>query len=275
MLPHWTQNNLVVNDISLHYTRTGAGDQPAVVLAHGFSDNGLCWLPVASDLERAYDVILPDARGHGLSARVEPGEKFDPVADLAGVIRGLDLDQPVLGGHSMGASMSAQVEAQYPGLVRALILEDPAWFNPEPPKETAQAEQLRPNPFAARLMAIKDQTIEQLMAKCRQDSPTWAEIELRPWAESKKQFDTNFFLLPMSPRTDWREVVQAIRCPTLLITANPKKGGIITPEIAQQAADMNSQIRVVRISKAGHNIRRENYPDYMKAVQRFLKKVAG
>ena len=63
MLAHWIQNDLLVNGVRLHYYRTGHGDKPPLVLVHGFSDNGLCWTPVARDLEAEYDVIMPDMRG--------------------------------------------------------------------------------------------------------------------------------------------------------------------------------------------------------------------
>ena len=57
----------MVNGLKLHYTRTG-GAKPPVVLAHGFSDDGLCWTPVAEALAADYDVVMVDARGHGRSA---------------------------------------------------------------------------------------------------------------------------------------------------------------------------------------------------------------
>ena len=57
MLPHWKENDLIVNGNKIHYTRTGDGSKPPIVLAHGFSDNGKCWLPVALELEANYDLI--------------------------------------------------------------------------------------------------------------------------------------------------------------------------------------------------------------------------
>jgi len=51
MLPHWTQNDLPVNNINIHYYRTGNGNKHPLVLPHGFSDNGLCWALIARDLE--------------------------------------------------------------------------------------------------------------------------------------------------------------------------------------------------------------------------------
>ena len=276
MLPHWTENDIVVDGVKIHYTRTGDGSKPPLVLAHGFSDNGLCWLPVARDLEADFDVILPDARGHGLSARVQPGETIDMVADTAGLIRGLGLEQPVLGGHSMGANTSAQVEARYPGLVGALVLEDPPWRDWEPPKapEPAKDGQVAPNPMRDRITSLEKLGVEELIANCRKDNPGWAEAELRPWAESKKQFDYNFLQRPGGLPQGWQEVYQAIRCPTLLITADPTKGAIVTPETAQQVSTANKSILVAYVPGAGHNIRRENYAKYMQAVRAFLKERA-
>jgi N-formylmaleamate deformylase len=273
LLPHWTKNDIIVDGVKIHYTRTGDGSKPPVVLLHGFSDNGLCWLPVACDLEAEYDVILPDARGHGLSARVKPGQEIDMVADIAGLIRELGLNQPVLGGHSMGAGTSAHLEARFPGLVRALLLEDPGWRDQPPQKEPEpeKEEQSRRNPMEW-ILKLEKMSVEELVTMCRKDNPTWQEAELRPWAESKKQFDYNFLQGPRgNPFANWQEVVKAIRCPTLLITANPAKGALVTPEAAQWIRTTKSNIKVVRIPRAGHNIRRENYMKYIKAVRTFLK----
>ena len=75
-----------------------------------------------------YDMILPDARGHGLSDQPPTGyAPQDHAADVAGLIRGLGLERPILIGHSMGAGVAATVAAHYPDLVAGAILEDPPW----------------------------------------------------------------------------------------------------------------------------------------------------
>jgi pimeloyl-ACP methyl ester carboxylesterase len=68
----------------------------------------------------------------------------------------------------------------------------------------------------------------------------------------------------------WQQVVQAISCPTLLITADPDKGGIVTPELAEEACAMNSNLHVAHIPGVGHHIRFENYDPYRAAVMAFL-----
>ena len=59
MIPaHWTENDLSIDGIGFHYVRTGDGQKPPLVLAHGFSDDGLCWLQMA--LDRGMKVIVND-----------------------------------------------------------------------------------------------------------------------------------------------------------------------------------------------------------------------
>ena len=125
MLPHWTQGDVQVNGVRIHYYRTGKGDKQPLVLVHGFSDNGLCWTPVARVLEADYDVIMPDMRAHGLSERVQPGDQVDMAADTAELIRTLGLGRPIICGHSMGAVVTYQVGVRFPELARAMVLEDP------------------------------------------------------------------------------------------------------------------------------------------------------
>ena len=87
MLPHWKEQDLLVDGQKIHYIRTGEGNKPPLVLAHGFSDSGYCWLRAALVLEADYDLILPDARGHGQSARVQPDQEIDAARSQPG---GLD-----------------------------------------------------------------------------------------------------------------------------------------------------------------------------------------
>ena len=81
----WTEGDLNVRGVKLHYYRRGSG-RP-VVLAHGFSDNGLCWDRVATVLDDRYDVIAYDARFHGKSEAPADGS-FGDGKDLCKSITG-------------------------------------------------------------------------------------------------------------------------------------------------------------------------------------------
>ena len=81
--------------------------------------------------------------------------------------------------------------------------------------------------------------------------------------------------LPAQPRPPWREVAGRITCPVLLLTGDPARGGIVTPEAAVEAARLWRSGRVVHIPGAGHNIRRDRYELYRAAVAAFLGEVAA
>lgn len=269
----WQQDYVVIHGIRFFYTRTGAGSgKPVIVLAHGFSDYGLNWTPLASQLESEYDLILPDARGHGHSQRVQPGEQTDLAGDLAEIIKALELPRPIVGGHSMGGYTAAAMAARYPGLARALILEDPAWFD-QPAQPEPEPAEPKPNPWFEWLLDLPNQTIEQVIAKGRKDSPNWPEEEYLPWAESKKLLDPNFVRNPRMMPGDWRGTVRALTVPTLLLTAEKEKGAIISVEMAEEIRRLSPHVQVAYIPGAGHSIRRENGPAYIKAVKDFLSTI--
>ncbi len=281
MPAHWTRNDITVQGARTHYYRAGNGaglTKPVIVLAHGFSDNGLCWEPMAAELESAYDVFMPDARGHGLSQRVQQGEKLDPPADLAGFIRAMPwatmgLERPIVGGHSMGASTAFQLGARYPELVRALILEDPPWRVPQPGEAGPRGISAK-SPLGEWIMRLQDQTLEQVMAQCRIDYPRWPEIVVQRWCEGKKQLDPAFLLTENGSITgSWRDMVPAISCPTLILTADPNKGGIVTPEVAQEVCAANPNFRVAHIPGVGHHVRFGDQATYMRAVWAFLEEI--
>ena len=272
MLPLWTQNDLIVNGTRIHYTRTGGGEKPQLVLVHGFSDNGLCWTPVARALEDEYDVIMPDMRGHGLSARVEPDEQADMAADLAELIRALGLNRPIVAGHSMGANVTYQIGVRFPELARALILEDPPWWL-EQPVLRAPGE----SPIVTWAKGLRNQTLEELLVAYRRDHPAWPEELLRPMCESKKQLDTTV-VDTMSKRlhierTNWLETIGSIPHPMLLVTGAPELGAIVTPQAAAKIRELNARVTLVHVPNVGHLIRFDNYPVFMNALRSFLKEV--
>jgi N-formylmaleamate deformylase len=248
----WQSDDIQVSGLRLHYTRTG-GDKPQIVLTHGFSDDGLCWTPVAAALEGEYDVIMVDARGHGRSEGPEWGYGPQDLADdLTGLIDKLGLDRPALLGHSMGAATALAVAGTRPHLVRAILLEDPPpWWVPSSDTES-DAE--RWAWMRARMIERKRRTREELIVQQRTESPTWSEAELGPWADAKLRFSFNA-LDRVGPGTvDWQ--------------------AIVSEEDATAMKALVPHLCVAHIPGAGHNIRREQFVRYIEIVRTFLAKLA-
>jgi len=262
------------NGIRQHYWRTGDGSKPALVVCHGVTDNGLCWTPVARALENDFDVIMLDARGHGLSDAPESGyATADLAADLAACIRALGLEKPAVLGHSMGGATVSYAAYQHPELIGKALLEDPGWWDDDSPRQTMPEEDRQT--FAAewqnRIIEQKQRSLKSLIGQCRKDCPTWPEEELEPWALSKQQLSLHILQIFAQHRPPWRKIAAGMHCPTLLITAEVTKGCIVTPQMAEEAPHINPHIQVAHIPGAGHNIRREAFQTYMEAVKAFLQ----
>ncbi len=268
----WQSGFVEANGIRLHYWRTG-GIKPPMVLAHGITDNGLCWTRLARVLARYHDVIMFDARGHGESDKPESGyTPDDHAADLAGLIRALGLERPMLMGHSMGGATVTRVAAFHPELVSAVILEDPAWVLGESPNSEAER--------AARAAEWR-KTIEQrqaqgaaaVLAAGRLEHPTWDPEEFDWWVPAKLQVSLNVFEYVTARRNDWVDLAARFRCPALLLYGEPELGSIITPAAAAYARQLNPLIQPKQIPGAGHNVRRENFEDTVAAIQEFMASV--
>jgi len=268
----YSQSDEIVQGVKIHYYRTGSG-QTSIVLLHGASDNGLCWTPVAELLSREYDVVMPDAPGHGLSDRLRPGYTFhEQAVQTAGLIQALSLNKPIIIGHSMGAGTAVNVAVNYPELPRAIILEDPAWRRPEyetseDPRKRAQERES----FARAIIGWSDLPREVLVAECRKANPGWSESEIAPWVDAKFQFDHRFFSTMQLERPTYRKLVPQIRCPALLITSD---GGIVQPAVAREALSLSrsrGQLQWKFITGAGHNIRREQFKVFYETISDFIK----
>jgi 3-oxoadipate enol-lactonase len=109
-----------ISDIEIHYDSTGSG--PAVLLIHGLGSSGRDWeyqLPALT----GYRVIMPDLRGHGLSAK--PKGRYTIAgfaADMAGLMRELGTGPAHIVGLSLGGAIAFQLAVDAPELVRSLTI---------------------------------------------------------------------------------------------------------------------------------------------------------
>ena len=265
----WEQGDISANGVRLHYQRAGAGGR-TLVFAHGLTDSGRCWLPVAEQLAGNYAIVLYDARGHGRSEAPEQGYTYDNLAaDMAGLIGALGLERPVVIGHSMGAATAGLAAARYPDLARAIVLEDP------PIATHFDGSDRRPvaDQWRADNLAQKQMSRDELIAWKQAQSPKWSAAELDPWSEAKQLVSPHALDIVATPGTSWSGLADQITCPILLITGDVDAGAIVTPEAAAALEARWQNSRVAHVGGAGHNIRREGFEPYMATLRGFLGEV--
>ncbi len=256
--------------VKLNYYQTGTG-KTDLFIQHGLYDDGLCWGNLPHDLGVNYRVTLMDARGFGFSSKPEDGYDIDTMAeDMAALIKHLDLVQPVVIGHSMGASLGCHLAALYPDLLKGAILIDPAFREPtpnDPSKAALLAERAR------KLRSQQALSRNEMIAIIHSKHPDWPDEFVQPGADSRFRMSLNTFAIINSIETTWKEDLKKARCPMLLVTADVNKRAIVSKETADFARSVNANIHVVFISGAGHSIHKEKYAEVLEAIEKFLAEI--
>lgn len=110
-----------IHDININYTRYGKTESDTVVLLHGWGQNIEMMQPLGNALQETNDIVIIDLPGHGFSE--EPKEVLE-VSDFVEIIKELlqklNIENPILIGHSFGGKISLLYASKYP--VKKLIL---------------------------------------------------------------------------------------------------------------------------------------------------------
>ena len=265
------EQDVIANGVRLHVYRSGT-DKPPLVFAHGITDNGLCFLPIAEQLAEDFEIVLYDSRGHG---RSDPSSRettlLERARDLGGLVEALGLNKPGLLGHSLGADHGGSVCRPVPagaGLHRpgrpSALRDSGARRRPGDGERWARWREWA--------VADKQRSVEELVQISRERDPSWPEAERLPWARAKQQFSLTVF---DEERLDDVESVErdrvADRLPDPAHHGRPEMGSLFPAAAAEDLVAGLPRARHVSIPGAGHNIRREQPGLYLEAVRGFLK----
>jgi N-formylmaleamate deformylase len=263
----WESSYVVANDIKVHFTRTGY-EKPLIVAVHGITDNGLCWSKVARNLNDSYDLLMVDARGHGLTEAPSWGYDLQTyMEDLKDVIDKLDLKKPILLGHSLGAVTVTMLAARYPGMTRAIILEDPVGLEYQETKpDTAFINQRR-----SEIVQRKKMTLTELVQLGKTEvHPEWQDPDdFIPWAQAKQQVHPEVAAL-FGQIGGLVQYFPDIDCPVLILKADADEAQRLAHQ--ELFAKMPDH-QLIHIQGAGHNIRREQFDSYIQHIRQFLQQL--
>ena len=264
---NWMTGVCQANGINIHYLRTG-GSRPPVVLLHGLTGSGACWSPLARALEGAYDVVMPDARGHGNSSTPLNGYRYqDHASDVIGLIQGLELAAPVLLGHSMGGMTAAVVARQIATAIRGIILADPTFLNPQRQREVHESDVVEQH---RQLLSLdKRDVLAQARVRHAHRRPEF--VELLSEARLKTRIGAFDVLTPPNP--DYRQLVSTIHVPILLVIGD--NGAVVSLETARELQNLNPRLRVEQVQAAGHGLPYDQPERFEAVISSFLRSVTA
>lgn len=261
----WSSGDCETNGVRTHYLRTGGG-KPAVVLLHGLMGSGACWSPLARALEEEFDVVMPDARGHGGSSAPSHGYRYDDLAsDLAGLVRELQLTRPVLIGHSMGGMTAAVLASRAGKTLRGLVLVDPTFLSPARQHEVHESDVAEQHRHVLLLQKA------DLVARARARSPHRSTETVELQAEARLSTSMFAFEVLAPPSPEYRDLVRAIDVPTLLVIGDDP---VVTLEMATELRSINPRVRIAQIDGAGHGLPFDQPELLAAAVLSFLRELS-
>jgi len=264
-LTDWSTGNCEANGINIHYTRTG-GSKPPLILLHGLTANGACWTPLTHVIEGDYDVIMPDARGHGKSSVPDYGYRYEDLAnDVVGLIEALRLASPILIGHSMGGMTAAVVASRNPELLRCLILADPTFLSPKVQRE------IRDSDVADQHRRYLNMSLDDVVAEARIRHPDRSLDTIELIAQARLQTSMGAFDVLTPPNPDYMQVVSAIEVPSLLVIGG--SAGVVSPDVAADLQRLNPRLQVEQIPEVGHGLHYDQPERFAVVVKSFLRSI--
>ena len=205
-----------------------AADPVPFVLVHGLASNARMWDGVACELtDRGHPAVTVDLRGHGRSAKPDgPYDMATVAADVAALIRALDLDRPVVAGQSWGGNVVLELALREPDLVRGIVCVDGGWL--EPCAAFSSWEACRETLAPPRLAGLHRSEIEAYIRSAHPDWPetgiqgALANFEVRddgtiaPWLTCDRHIAVLQGLWDHRPS----EIYADVRVPVLLVPAD-------------------------------------------------------
>jgi len=157
-----------LNGIDIEYQDGGSG--PAVLLSHGYSATGRMWDGQREALGSRYRIVSWDMRGHGSTSSPDDPAQYShelTVADMTALLGHLGMPRAVIGGLSLGGTMSLAFHRAHPEMVRALVICDsgPGFRNETAREDWNRRAQQRAADLEARgLSALQGRSTETQQA---------------------------------------------------------------------------------------------------------------
>jgi N-formylmaleamate deformylase len=262
----WMRGVCKTNGVDIQYLRTG-GYKPAVVLLQGLTGSGACWIPLARALEGEYDLVMPDARGHGNSSTPLNGYRYeDHASDVVGLIQGIGLVTPVLVGHSMGGMTAAVIASLRATAIRGVILADPTFLSPQRQREIHDSDVVEQH--RRLLSSNKGDVLAQLRVRHPHRSSELIEL----LAEARLQTRIHAFDVLTPPNPEYHELVSTIFVPIQLMIGD---NGVVSLETARELQQLNPRLRVEQIQDVGHGLPYDEPNRFEAKVTSFLRSIAA
>ncbi len=258
--------------MNLHYWYSPNPGKPKLLFLHGWAEYGLAMKRLAEPFVKEYDILAPDARAHGHSdgppSHYTINERVD---DLDAVLNETDFTPNIIIGHSMGANVGTAAAIRHPEWIKGLVLIDPSWKGGF--EQTINPEQ-EAKYWTRTIHQWKRFSEAQLLRFAQKNFPQWHPEDHEHWVKGKKLIKENTLNGYQHTNPRWDDYIETIPCPGVLVTGDPAKGAIISPETAAASKLRWKGLReIVNIPHAGHYVHHYDVKPIQKALRSLIESV--
>lgn len=274
-------------DLQLNYLEWGPPDAQPILMIIGLTGVAYNWRETAEALEDRYRCIALNLRGHGDSGPTPDREfSFDSWdSDVHALVTQLELEKPIVMGHSLGGRVAFVYAAKHPDHTRGVVVVD---VGPGFPVDAANNVQKnfmgkRPTGFqswadgVAWMRAQRKPIVTDAMIQAR------APYNFRQLPDGTVTFKHDPLLRDEwlgdkpPPRAQahtwlWQEL-GAVHCPMLIIKG--EETPFLTHQLCDEMCDFTKgEARWAEIPNTAHTVMDDNLPGFLEEVEPFLRKCA-
>jgi pimeloyl-ACP methyl ester carboxylesterase len=250
------------------------GDGPPVLLVHGIGGCWQNWIENVRAIGRSHRVIAPDLPGSGFSEMPADEISIPGYARaMAELCERLGIERVPVVGHSLGGFVSAALAIERPDLVERLVLVSAAGFTIHDVNPMRVMAWGRINmAFSARLAADAEPFVRRRRLRHLAFS-TMVRYPSRVPQEDLYELGAGtgrpgFMAALKAMQHDFRERVESIRCPTLIVCgANDMT---VPPRDSERYEQAIPNARKVVFEDTGHIPHMERAPAFNALVEQFL-----
>ena len=266
-----------VSGVKIHYLTAGQG--PAVILLHGYTQTSRMWKPIIPLLAKKFTVIAPDLPGIGDSGIPKDGLDMKTSAiRIHALAKSLGVDKARVVGHDIGLMVAYAYAAMYPNEVERLVLMDaflPGVAGWEPYYDNPNLWHFRfHGPYPEALVQGREKTYfayfwnELAAEKTRSlpiaDRQAYVAAYSRP---GRMRAGWAYFAAWPQTANDFAEMAKTkLNMPLLAIAGEKASAGTLMP----QAQLVGSNVSVVTIKDSGHWVMEEKQKETIDALMNFL-----
>ena len=256
-----------------------AGEGPAVILLHGYTQTSRMWRPLIEKLKDKFTVIAPDLPGIGDSDVPKNGSDMKTAAvRVHALAKSLGITNARVVGHDIGLMVAYAYAAQFPAEVEKLVVMDaflPGVSGWELAYNDANTWHFRFNgPTPEALVKGREKTYfayfwNDLAADSKRSLPTadrnaYVAAYSRP---GRMRAGWAYFAAWPETANDFAQMAKTkLTMPVLSIAGEKASAAILGPQMKLVATD----VTVMNLKETGHWLMEERPEETMKALTAFL-----